>query len=60
MAQAHRIKTSPTAIRTGILRFLHGVLREIGFWLLVIVALGMIGALATFSPEDPAWTHTAN
>ncbi|MDS4070363.1 MAG: DNA translocase FtsK 4TM domain-containing protein [Candidatus Competibacter sp.] len=60
MAQAHRIKTSPTAIRTGILRFLHGVLREIGFWLLVIVALGMIGALATFSSEDPAWTHTAN
>ena len=60
MPQAHRIKPEPTAIRVGILRFINGVLREIGFWLLVAAALGMIGALATFSPEDPAWTHTAN
>ena len=60
MPQAHRIKTEPPAIRVGILRFVKGVLREIGFWLLAAIALGMIIALATFSPEDPAWTHTAN
>ncbi|WP_154725027.1 DNA translocase FtsK 4TM domain-containing protein [Candidatus Contendibacter odensensis] len=58
--QAHRIKTEPPVIRVGIFRFLKGVLREIGFWLLAAIALGMIIALATFSPEDPAWTHTAN
>lgn len=60
MAQAHRIKTEPPAIRVGILHFIHRLLREIGFWLLATVALGMLIALATFSPEDPAWTHTAN
>ena len=59
MAQAHRIKTESPAIRLGILRFVHGLVRELCFWLLAAVALGMIGALATFSPEDPAWTHTA-
>ncbi|HRD48941.1 MAG TPA: DNA translocase FtsK 4TM domain-containing protein [Candidatus Contendobacter sp.] len=60
MAQAHRIKTEPPAIRVGLLRFVKGVLREIGFWLLAAIALGMMIALATFNPEDPAWTHTAN
>ncbi len=59
MAQAHRIKPDPPAIRAGILRFVHKVLRELSFWLLASVALGMIGALVTFSPEDPAWTHAA-
>jgi S-DNA-T family DNA segregation ATPase FtsK/SpoIIIE len=60
LAQAHRIKTaSPTGIGVGILRFLHGALLETGFWLLVALALGMIVALATFNPMDPAWTHTA-
>ncbi len=59
MSQAHRIKTEPPAIRVGILRFFRGVAREIGFWLLAAVALAMIGALLTFNPEDPAWTHTA-
>lgn len=60
MAQAHRIKTEPSALRANILSFMNGVLREIGFWLLVAVALGMMIALATFNPDDPAWTHTAN
>jgi len=59
LSQAHRIKTEPPAIRVGILRFFRGVAREIGFWLLAAVALAMIGALLTFNPEDPAWTHTA-
>ena len=59
MAQAHRIKTESHAIRAGIFRFVHRVLRELSFWLMVAVALGMIGALATFSSADPAWTHTA-
>lgn len=58
--QAHRIKSDPPATREGVLHFVHGVLREIGFWLLVAVASGMMTALATFSPDDPAWTHTAN
>ncbi len=60
MAQAHRIKTEAPAIRVGVLRFVNGLLREIGFWLLVAGALGMIAALVSFSPEDPAWTRTAN
>ncbi len=60
MAQAHRIKTERHEIRRGVLRFLKNVLKEIGFWLLVAVALGMIGALATYSPADPAWTHTGH
>jgi S-DNA-T family DNA segregation ATPase FtsK/SpoIIIE len=59
LAQAHRIKPETPAIRVGIFRFVHGVLRELCFWSLTVVALGMIGALATFHPEDPAWTHTA-
>ena len=59
MAQAHRIKTEPSALRANILNFLNGVLREIGFWLFAAVALGMMLALATFNPDDPAWTHTA-
>ncbi|MGB5062758.1 MAG: DNA translocase FtsK 4TM domain-containing protein, partial [Candidatus Competibacter sp.] len=58
MAQAHRIKTERHEIRRGVLRFLKNVLREIGFWLLAVAALGMIGALATYNPVDPAWTHT--
>ena len=60
MAQAHRIKTEPPAMRAGILRFVKGVLQESSFWLVVLIALGMIGALATFHVADPAWTHTAN
>lgn len=59
MAQAHRIKPETPAVRVGIFRFVHGLLRELCFWSLVVIALGMIGALATFHPEDPAWTHTA-
>ena len=59
MAQAHRIKPETPAIRLGIFRFVHGLLRELCFWSLAVIALGMIGALATFHPEDPAWTHTA-
>ena len=60
MPQAHRIKTEPPAIRLGVLRFVKGTLREIGFWLTAAIALGLIGALVTFHPEDPAWTHTVN
>ncbi|MCC8999492.1 MAG: DNA translocase FtsK 4TM domain-containing protein, partial [Candidatus Contendobacter sp.] len=60
MPQAHRIKTEPSAIRVGLFRFVKGVLREIGFWLLAAIALGMVIALATFSPADPAWTHTTS
>jgi S-DNA-T family DNA segregation ATPase FtsK/SpoIIIE len=59
LAQAHRIKTEKPAIRLGIFRFIQALARELGFWLLVVVALAMIGALASFSSEDPAWTHTA-
>ncbi|MFZ4790899.1 MAG: DNA translocase FtsK [Candidatus Competibacteraceae bacterium] len=59
LAQAHRIKIDSPAIRVGIIRFINSVLRESGFWLLVVLALGLIGALATFNPADPAWTHTA-
>ncbi len=59
MAQAHRIKTEPSIIRIGILRFFNKVLREIIFWLVAVAALGMVGALVTFNPGDPAWTHTA-
>ena len=59
MAQAQRIKTHPPVIRVGILRFFNGILREISFWLMVAIALGMIGALVTFNPQDPAWTQTA-
>ncbi|MFO1372015.1 MAG: DNA translocase FtsK 4TM domain-containing protein [Candidatus Competibacteraceae bacterium] len=60
MVQAHRIKTESPAIRAGILRFVNGVVREIGFWLLVATALWMIVALASFNATDAAWTHTAN
>ncbi len=59
LAQAQRIKTNQPVIRVGILRFFNGILREISFWLMVAIALGMIGALATFNPQDPAWTQTA-
>ncbi|HRY14811.1 MAG TPA: DNA translocase FtsK 4TM domain-containing protein, partial [Candidatus Competibacteraceae bacterium] len=58
MAQAHRIKTEPSAIRVGIFRFFNSVLREISFWLFAVVALAMTVALATFNSADPAWTHT--
>ena len=60
MAQAHRIKPEQPAIRAGIFRFLKGTLQEIIFWLVVVIALGMILALASFHIDDPAWTHTAN
>jgi S-DNA-T family DNA segregation ATPase FtsK/SpoIIIE len=60
LAQAHRIKIDPPAIRVGILRFINSALRESGFWLLAALALGLIGVLATFNPADPAWTHTAS
>ena len=58
MAQAHRIKTDPAVMRAGVFRFLNRIARESGFWLLAALALGMIAALATFNPADPAWTHT--
>ena len=60
MAQAHRIKTDPAVMRAGVFRFLNRIVRESGFWLLAALALGMIAALATFNPADPAWTHTAS
>jgi DNA segregation ATPase FtsK/SpoIIIE-like protein len=60
LVQAHRIKTESSVIRMGLLRFAKRVLRELGFWFLAAVALGMMIALVTFSPEDPAWTHTTN
>ncbi len=60
MAQAHRIKTDPAVMRAGVFRFLNRIARESGFWLLAALALGMIAALATFNPADPAWTHTAS
>jgi DNA segregation ATPase FtsK/SpoIIIE, S-DNA-T family len=60
LAQARRIKTEPSVVRINLLRFAQGILREIGFWLSVVIALGMSGALATFSPADPAWTQTAS
>ena len=59
MAQAHRIKPETPVVRVGILRFVQRFMQELGFWSLMVVALGMIGALATFHAEDPAWTHTA-
>ena len=59
MAQAHRIKTDPAVMRAGVFRFLNRIARESGFWLLAVLAVGMIVALATFNPADPAWTHTA-
>jgi S-DNA-T family DNA segregation ATPase FtsK/SpoIIIE len=59
LAQAHRIKTAPPVIRVGILRFLNSLLRATGFWLLAALALAMASALWTFTPVDPAWTHTA-
>jgi len=59
LAQAQRIKHHQPVIRMGILRFFNGILREISFWLMVAIALGMISALATFNPQDPAWTQTA-
>ncbi len=60
MAQAHRIKTERHGVRLDILRFFNRVLREIGFWSLAAVALGMVGALVTYNPADPAWTHAAH
>lgn len=60
MAQAHRIKTGPSPVSAGILRFCKGVLGEIIFWLLTAIALAMMIALASFDIRDPAWTHTAN
>jgi S-DNA-T family DNA segregation ATPase FtsK/SpoIIIE len=59
LAQAHRIKPETPPIRAGIFRFVHGLARELGFWMLAAIALGMVGALASFNPGDPAWTHTA-
>lgn len=61
VAQAKRVKpkSQQPALRTGILRFFHGILRELSFWLTLLVALGMVGALFTFDPRDPAWTQTA-
>lgn len=40
-------------------RFVHRALREISFWASLALALGMLGALITFDPRDPAWTQTA-
>jgi S-DNA-T family DNA segregation ATPase FtsK/SpoIIIE len=51
LPQAHRIKTEPPAIRVGILRFAKGVLREISFWLLAAIALGMIGRAGDLQPR---------
>ena len=47
-------------LRASIFRFVKGVLQESSFWLVAVIALGMIAALATFHVADPAWTHTAN
>ncbi|PIE82847.1 MAG: cell division protein FtsK [Candidatus Contendobacter odensis] len=58
MAQAQRIRPKSSNIRTGITRFIHRLLREAGFWFLVILALTMLAALYTFNLQDPAWTHT--
>ena len=61
MAQARRVKTEQqNEIRINVFHFINSILREIGFWLTAAIALGMIGALVTYSPADPAWTHTAN
>ena len=60
MAQAHRIKIDPAVLRAGVFRFLNRLARESGFWLLAVLALGMIAALASFNPADPAWTHTTS
>ncbi len=59
MAQAHRIKSKPPVTQVSVFRFLPWLLRELGFWTLAGVALGMAAALFTYSPADPAWTHTA-
>ena len=60
LAQARRIKPQQPAMRTGMLRLFHGMLREASFWAILALALGMLGALATFDPRDPAWTQTAH
>jgi S-DNA-T family DNA segregation ATPase FtsK/SpoIIIE len=60
LAQARRIKTESSTVRINLLRFVKGILRELSFWLLAAIGLGMIGALATYNPADPAWTHTAS
>jgi S-DNA-T family DNA segregation ATPase FtsK/SpoIIIE len=39
-------------------RFFKGVIREISFWMVVVISLGMVISLATFNTDDPAWTHT--
>ncbi|MFZ1828401.1 MAG: DNA translocase FtsK 4TM domain-containing protein [Candidatus Competibacteraceae bacterium] len=59
MAQAQRIKTDQPVIRVNIIRLLKGMIREVSFWLVIVIALGMISALATFNAQDPAWTQTA-
>ncbi len=61
MAQAQRIKADrQPAIRFNVIGLFREILREVSFWLMVVVALGMIGALATFDVQDPAWTQTAD
>lgn len=60
MAQAKRIKPAQQpGRRSGVVRFVHRALREISFWASLALALGMLGALMTFDPRDPAWTQTA-
>lgn len=61
MAQAQRIKpkSEQPAIRLGLFRFFNGIVRHISFALMLMVALGMVGALLSFDQRDPAWTHTA-
>lgn len=46
-------------MRVGLIRFLQGFFGELLFWLFAVIALLLIGALATFHAADPAWTHTA-
>lgn len=60
LAQARRIKSQQPVMRTGILRFFHRMMWEISFLMSWALALGMLGALVTFDPRDPAWTQTAH
>ena len=48
------------ATRVGTLTFgdyLQRGIREGAMWALVCVALYLLLALATYSPQDPAWSH---
>lgn len=54
MSQATRKKTQEPLLTPAVWR----LLREAGFYVLAAIALYLLLSLATYSPDDPSWSHT--